>query len=287
MPAPDDELVRALRASGMSLYEARIYLGLLRHGPQNGNELSRSARVPSSKVYSVLGTLADEGIVHAIRSGGATRFSAIAPGELVARLRRRYNEPLDLLAERLPQVAAPPEPSGVLAIAGREAVLQGCRALVEQAEDEVSVSLWAAELDELAAPFAAAHGRGVRVYGMLYGAGEEAALPGSWLAHSYQDIVGHRIHGRMLTLVTDRAEAIVAHLPAGGDAVGVRTRSPALVLVAQEYLHHDRVLQSAQQKIGFAEWDRWWQADADLRTIILGESLDPAASAAVDTLPPE
>ncbi len=50
----DDELVRALRASGLSLYEARIYIGLLRHGAQNGNELSRSAKVPSSKVYAVL-----------------------------------------------------------------------------------------------------------------------------------------------------------------------------------------------------------------------------------------
>jgi len=285
-PPAEDELVRALRESGLSLYEARIYLGLLRHGAQNGNEISRSARVPSSKVYAVLSKLADEGMVHAIRRDGGTRFRAIAPGELVARLRRRFNEPLDLLDERLPKVAAPAGPNEVLAIAGRDAVLEGCRTLVELAVEEVSVSLWSGELDDLARPLQTAHERGVQVYGMLYGRGEEAGMPGSWLAHSYQDIVGGRIHGRMLTLVADRAEVIVAHLPTDGDAVAVRTRSPALVLVAQEYLHHDRVLQSAQQKIGFAEWDRWWQADADLRTIILGESME-APAATVDTLPPE
>ena len=283
--AAEDELVRALRASGLSLYEARIYLGLLRHGAQNGNELSRTARVPSSKVYAVLSKLADEGMVHAIRRDGGTRFQAIDPGELVGRLRRRFNEPLDLLGERLPEVAAPPGPNEVLAISGRDAVLEGCRTLVELALEEVSVSVWAADLDALARPLLAAHERGIQVYGMLYGSGEEQELPGSWMAHSYQDIVGTRIHGRMLTVVADRAEVIVAHLPTAGDAVAVRTRSPALVLVAQEYLHHDRVLQSAQQKIGFAEWDRWWQADADLRSIILGESME-APTDGVDTPTP-
>jgi hypothetical protein len=29
------------------------------------------------------------------------------------------------------------------------------------------------------------------------------------------------------------------------------------------------VLQRAQLAIGFDEWDRWWQADPDLRTLIL------------------
>ena len=77
--------------------------------------------------------------------------------------------------------------------------------------------------------------------------GEAPLDVGSWLVHSYQQIVTERIDGRMLTVVADREEA----------------------LIAQEYLHHDLVLQRAQLAIGFDEWDRWWQADPDLRTIIL------------------
>ena len=57
----DEGVVDRLRALGMSLYEARIYVGLLRHGPQNGNEVSKSAGIPSSKVYSGLERLAVEG----------------------------------------------------------------------------------------------------------------------------------------------------------------------------------------------------------------------------------
>jgi len=271
-----EEIVRALRTSGMSLYEARIYLALLRHGPQNGNEVARTSKVPSSKVYAALDKLADQGIVHAIRRNGGTRFAPIAPNELVERLRRQYNEPLDLLERALPEVSAPPPAAEMLAISSREAALENCRALIHGAQSELLVSVWEDDLPGLDEALVAAYARGVAVYGMLYAteaSPDHVHLPGSWLWHSYQDIVGARVHGRMLTAVADRDEALVAHLPANGDTAAVRTRSPAMVLITQEYLHHDRVLQAAQQKIGFAQWDRWWQADPDLRTIILGESL--------------
>ena len=77
----------------------------------------------------------------------------------------------------------------------------------------------------------------------------------------------------MLTLVSDVREALIARIPRRGDPSAVRTRSPVLTLIVQEYLHHDLVLQRAQINIGFDEWDRWWQADPDLRTVILGSTL--------------
>ena len=265
----DDDLVSALRVSGMSLYEARIYIGLLRHGVQNGNELSRTARVPSSKVYGVLGKLADAAIVHPIHGSDGTRFSAVAPHELIDRLRRRYNDPLDLLEQALPQLSAPPGTTAVLAIGSRNALLASFVALLQGAVREVNTSLWASELGALPDQLTAAHDRGVQIYGMLYSDGGDVDLPGSWLRHGYETVVETRLRGRMLTLVADREEVVVAHLPANSDVVvGVRTRSAPVVLLALEYLHHDRVLQAAQQKMGFDEWDRWWQADAELRDII-------------------
>ena len=278
-----EEIVRALRTSGMSLYEARIYLALLRHGPQNGNEVARTSKVPSSKVYAALDKLADEGVVHAIRRNGGTRFAPIAPNELVERLRRQYNEPLDLLERALPEVSAPAPAAEMLAISSRSAVLENCRALIHAAARELLISVWEDDLAGLEEALAAAHERGVAIYGMLYAASVgPVELPGSWLSHSYQDIVGARVHGRMLSAVADRDEALVAHLPENGDTAAVRTRSPAMVLITQEYLHHDRVLQAAQQKIGFEQWDRWWQADPDLRSVILGESLGEATAAVDD-----
>lgn len=268
----NEAVIRALRAGGMSLYEARLYVGLVQYGQQNGNELSKSANVPSSKVYALLDKMRQEGIVHAVKRGSTTEFVCMSPRDLVHRLRQQFNEPIDFLEHTLPTLTTFEPSSDVFLMTGRSAVVENCRYLLNGAEKDVSVSLWPEELDSLADAFEAVAARGVAITGMFYG--QEPPPYGSWLSHSYKEIVAGRIKGRMLTMVADREEAIVAHLPEHGEPSGVRTRSPALALITQEYLHHDHVLQRAQVHIGFEEWDRYWQADADLRSRILAESLE-------------
>jgi len=274
----DEAIIRRLQDVGMALYEARVYLALLRHGAQNGNELAKNAGVPSSKVYSTLEKLALEGIVSSSRRGSTNVFSPVAPEELVQRLRRRFNDPLDYLGEALPQLRRfePAEP--VLSIAGRTAVIRATLAIIGEASHDVHVSCWSEDLPDLREAFTAAVGRGVAVWGMLYGKAEPP--PGTWLHHSYEDIVEGRIDGRLLTLVADDGEALIARLPHSSEASGVRTRNQALTLIVKEYLHHDFVLQRAQIQIGFDQWDEWWQADPGLRTVILDGTLNPGGGSA-------
>jgi sugar-specific transcriptional regulator TrmB len=269
----NDALADRLRTLGMSLYEARVYLGLLRHGPQNGNEVAKSAGIPSSKVYSTLEKLANEGIVHTVTTGSGTQYISISPEELVHRFRQEFEEPIAYLEKTLPGLAAFEPASEVLTVTTLEAIRENSRFIVDAAAREVYVSIWKDDIDALESALAAAHERGVRIFGMLYGDEVPVGL-GSWMLHSYQQIVADRVGGRMLTVVADREEALIAHIPRAGESTGVRTRNPVLALITQEYAHHDLVLQRAQAQIGFDEWDRWWLADPDLRTMILGRSLE-------------
>ena len=271
----EDDIVSRLRVLGMSLYEAKVYVGLLQHGPQNGNELSKSAGLPSSKVYSTLEKLASLGIVHSVRRNSTTKYVCISPDELVKRFRTQFSEPLDYLERTLPSLGAFVPSTEVLTVSGLDAILENSRYIVNHAKKEVFISIWAEDLDDLRDALVQADARGVGVFAMIYG--EEATLEvGSWLHHGYGDIVAERLHGRMLTLAADHEEALIAHIPRRGEATGVRTRNPVLALVAQEYLHHDIVLQRAQINIGYGRWDEWWQADPDLRTLILGSTFGSA-----------
>ena len=282
----DDALIRRLQEVGLSLYEARLYIGLLRHGPQNGNELSRASGVPSSKVYSTLEKLMSQGIVHSIKRGSTNEFVCIAPKELIERLRKQYNDPLDFLEAALPAADMFELAEAFLTIKGVAAMQSAAAAMIDATSGEIHISLWSKELCHLREPLNAAAARGIAVFGMLYGDASDELPPGSWLRHHYQDIVMTRVGGRMLTLVTDSTEALVAHIPTKGDATAVRTGSPVLTLIVQEYLHHDLVLQRAQINIGFDEWDRWWQADPDLRTTILGHALGNGAPKPSRAAPP-
>jgi sugar-specific transcriptional regulator TrmB len=266
-----DEIVEHLRGVGFTLYEARLYATLLRYGPQNGNELSRKSGVPSSKVYATAEKMMAEGTVKTITSRGGARFVALDPAQLVSRLRRRFNEPLDFLAENLPALTATVPDEAFMSVVGTVGVLAAARQLIDGARNDVSMSIWEPEVDELRPSLAEAARRKVRVFGMLYSpAGELPA--GTWQRHSYEDIVGHRIGGRLLSLVADGSEVLVARLPEQGEALGVQTRNSVLTLIVSEYLHHDVVLQRAQVNIGFDEWDKWWQADPELRAEILGRA---------------
>jgi sugar-specific transcriptional regulator TrmB len=267
-----DSIVASLRTVGFSLYESKLYVALVQHGAQNGNELSRSSGVPSSKVYSTVDKLIGEGFVQTINSQRGTEYVAAAPDELIARLRQRYNDPLDALAETLPSLAHIVPDDVFLNLAGKDAILAGCREIISRATSQIYISVWAPEILVIADDLDEAAERGVEIFGMLYS--EDADLPpGHWLRHRYEEIVATRIGGRMLSLVVDGGEALVARF-ADGTAAGVRTRNRVLTLIVSEYLHHDIVLQRAQMNIGFDEWDKWWTADAGLRTEILGAAIE-------------
>ena len=158
----------------------------------------------------------------------------------------------------------------MLQVASRDAIIDHARVIVRNAQSEIYLSIWGENLDLLRSDLAAADARGVRIFGMLYGEGDLDV--GWWQHHSYRETVASRIGGRMLTLVADGKEALIAHMPERGDPSAVRTQNPVLCLVAEEYLIHDLTLQKAKTMTGYEEWDQWLRADEQVRELTLGRT---------------
>ena len=270
----NERAVGGLRTLGLSLYEARLYLALLARGQQNGNELSKSSGVPSSKVYATLGKLTSVGIVSQVNSPNGAEYVCISPEELIARLRRKYDEPLDYLDSVLPEIAAEHVEPAILTLSNWEMIAAEARKIVREAEQSVRLSIWAESLDELRDALNEASERGIEVFAMIYGQGSLES--GAWLQHGHREIILERIGGRMLTLVVDGRQVLVAYLPSNSAPVGIRTENPVLCLMVEEYLHHDFVLEKAKSTVTAEAWDEWWQSDPLLRDVILGRLLTHA-----------
>jgi sugar-specific transcriptional regulator TrmB len=266
----DENAIGSLRELGLSLYESRIYLGLLVHGAQNGNELSRTANVPSSKVYAALDKLVARGIVNQIRRRNGAEYIAIAPEKLLDRFRSQYGSAIDYLDKTLPSLEGQESMPDIVQIASVDAIIEHAKALLNGAATEVFVSGWDESIEKIRGELVAADGRGVQIFAMIYG---ELDLPvGTWLRHSYQETVASRIAGHLLTLVADGSNALIAHFPNRGEASAVHTQNPVLCLVAEEYLRHDLILQKAKTMTGYEEWDRWLHTDKDVRALTLGRT---------------
>ena len=280
MPDSLDRIVESLQELGLSLYETRLYLGLLTGGRQNGNELSRTSGVPSSKVYAMLERLAGDGIVARARRGSVVEYVCVPPSDLLHKLRDRYAKPLEYLEATLPSLQVREPHPDIVELQGVDAILDHAGALIRTAESEIYLSVWGEEVSALVKELENADARGVRIAGMLYGV--DPPQVGWWQQHSYRETVATRIGGRMVTVVVDGAEALIAHIPDSREASGVRTQSLVLTLVAEEYLIHELTLQRTKDWAGYEEYDRWLRSDEKLQDLTLGRtghfsSIDPNA----------
>jgi hypothetical protein len=98
----NEESVRVLTAAGLTKWEARTYLALLRSGPSTTGPIATAADVPHSKIYGVLGNLAKKGLVSFVIYGKRKRFEAAKPDRLLLDLEERQRD----LTKMLPHLNA-------------------------------------------------------------------------------------------------------------------------------------------------------------------------------------
>ena len=142
-----EEALRALRALGLTEYEARAYLTLVAHGELGARELSRLSGVPYSKIYGVLEALRRRGWV-GVRGGRPRRYHARPPAEAVRAERMRKEAELRGLEAVLVEELQPlyersraRERPDVWIIRGLEAILAKARDMLANARSEVLIAL--------------------------------------------------------------------------------------------------------------------------------------------------
>ena len=93
--AVEDKEVAALRRLGLTDYEARIYLALIRMGPKKASEVSYFGQVPRTKTYGSIRELERKGLLRII-PGKPELYAATSPTELllpvVTKLNREVKE---------------------------------------------------------------------------------------------------------------------------------------------------------------------------------------------------
>ena len=71
---------------------------------------------------------------------------------------------------------------------------------------------------------------------------------------------------RLLVVSADREQAVIGGV-INGDAWGVFTDDPAVVLVAVEYVRHDIAMHLIAQKFDIADFEQFWTSDPAIRRL--------------------
>lgn len=94
------DVLDALKQIGLNLYERKLWVALLSRGTSTAGELSSLAKVPHSRTYDVLESLAEKGFVM-IQSAKPLKYVAIDPSEALERSKKKLKENLDITLERI------------------------------------------------------------------------------------------------------------------------------------------------------------------------------------------
>ncbi|MBU5557910.1 MAG: helix-turn-helix domain-containing protein [Candidatus Aenigmatarchaeota archaeon] len=97
----------ALKSIGLNLYERKLWVALLGRGTATAGELSSLAKVPHSRTYDVLESLAEKGFV-LIQTTKPIKYVAIAPSEALERAKKKIKEDADIAINRLTSMQSSP-----------------------------------------------------------------------------------------------------------------------------------------------------------------------------------
>jgi HTH-type transcriptional regulator, sugar sensing transcriptional regulator len=92
------QLLNELTDLGLTQYEAKAYLALVSRDRYTAAELARESGIPRQRIYDVLGSLAERGLVR-VRPGQVVRYSAIDPQAAVGRLLAVHRSTFDRLEQ--------------------------------------------------------------------------------------------------------------------------------------------------------------------------------------------
>lgn len=234
----------ALQELGLTQSEAKIYLALLANSSANGNQVSRHAGVPSAKVYENLERLRAQGLVAQLDDG---KYVALDLEEFLGQKRSRMREVETLLRESVRRKTHAVHGEILWHGRGYRALIDRAERLIATAHEEVLISGWPAELQQLLATLDAALERGVRVAVLAFTPQHEVApLFADLLHHPTLSAFGHAMfpsvqdrHRDQAAFVADGAATLLMSGSTGAEWVGVRTTNPAVVETVANYIRHD------------------------------------------------
>ncbi len=220
---------RLRRLLGLSGYEARAYLAVLR-GASRPKDVAREAGIPLQRVYDVLARLEERGLVARTPSGGYAvvepkRAMEEAAGRVLAEARAKAEE-LRALGEILEREArGPPAGEEVRLVRGLSSALASAFVALRSCSGMAWFTVYkAAELGEMLAP---------QVLEALSEANAKARVLVSSAVEPPRDIVEtlraagvelRRSPAALLDMMV-ACDTVVIGLPSGGDVVAVVVRN--------------------------------------------------------------
>jgi sugar-specific transcriptional regulator TrmB len=239
------ELLGNLVAIGLTEYEAKVYVALLRESPANGYQISKRSGVPRSMVYEALGRLNARGAVMTTGGEKGTLYQPLPPDVLLDRYEHEQNHLISDLRDGLRALHTAADEEHFWSVNGCNSVLSYASQMIQRAQTEAWLVLNDTVLEALRAELAAAAQRGITLGSLLTGKGDLGH--GQVARHPQRESELQELTDTII-VVADGREALIGST--NGDAAATITRNRDLVLIARQFVWMELFAQRVYTRLG-------------------------------------
>ncbi|WNS78049.1 helix-turn-helix domain-containing protein [Domibacillus sp. DTU_2020_1001157_1_SI_ALB_TIR_016] len=268
-----EEIYKELQKLGFSQYECKAYINLLKNSPVTGYEVSKRSGVPRSMIYEVLGKLLDKGAIYTVPSE-PVKYVPLPAKELIQRMRKSFDESFDFLEKNLLTLENEQETDVIWRVNSDEKVMTEIIEMIDEAQEEVWLSIWNPQAAAVKKVIEKKVSEKIKVFSMLFS--EPNTKLGITYHHDFMahDISEKRMGGHLTIVVRDKEEVLIANFSPDTAAWAVKTKDPALVLVATEYIRHDIAFGELAKEVGIDKVQSFWRNDPDLYYVVTGKRFE-------------
>jgi sugar-specific transcriptional regulator TrmB len=221
---------------GLSEYEAKAYVTLLRENPLTAYEIAKNSQIPSSKVYEVIRRLESRQMVQIVHGERSKMYIPISPDELVQSFRLITESNLDAVIKELKHVKAGFDTSYTWHIKDYESLIIKAKRMLDTSQQTILISTWPAEVSVLSDFIRKAELRGIQIAIVHYGATNIKC--GQIYRHPVEDTIFARSGTRGFSMVVDSKEVLIGRVE-DKETEAIWSMNKSFVLMAEDYIRHD------------------------------------------------
>ncbi|OFH99455.1 sugar-specific transcriptional regulator TrmB [Clostridium acetireducens DSM 10703] len=246
-----DYLIQLMKRFDFTEYETKAYVALLINGKMTGYEVSKQSGVPRSKIYNILETLTQKGVVLSTKTTNVI-YHALPVDEFISNLDREKTNDLDKIKNLLQQFDARVESGPLWHITGYDKVMNKCKYLLKNAKNEVYMQIWKEDIDdELLNLLLKAERKFENFILILFCKDHLYDLPlKKYYKHGFEEAKLNEMGSRWISIVVDSNEIMFGSITNKNTADVVWTQNNDMVFLAKEYIIHDAYTAKILETLG-------------------------------------
>lgn len=146
-----EEIVQQLKKLGFNEYEAKSYLSLVRLGPVTAYQVSKESGIPRARIYDVLSTLVEKGIVMKEEINDTTRYSPLPVETFLQKAQSEWQSTYSVISDSLKSLESSEKKmdNRVITLKENKTIISYCQTLLKKAERRIVISMWDEMYEEL------------------------------------------------------------------------------------------------------------------------------------------